>query len=42
MREDEKLHAMQAAEDGAEELPEIIKKAMSLTAKIMTFTAYRL
>jgi len=42
MREDEQRHAENAAEAGAAELPQPVKTAMSLVAKIMTVTAYRI
>lgn len=41
MRADELRHAENAAEAGAAELPRPVKTAMSLVAKIMTVTAYR-
>lgn len=40
MRADEMAHATRAIENGAAELPEMIKNLMRLTAKIMTTTAY--
>ena len=42
MREDEGVHATTALESGAAELPEPVKRLMTLTARIMTETAYRL
>ena len=42
MREDELRHAENAAEAGAAELPQPVKTAMSLVAKVMTVTAYRI
>ena len=42
MREDELRHADNAAEAGAAELPLVIKTAMKLVSKVMTFTAYRI
>jgi len=42
MREDELRHAINAAEAGAAELPRVIKSAMTLVSKVMTFTAYRI
>lgn len=42
MREDEGVHATTALESGAAELPEPVKRLMTLTARIMTGTAYRL
>ena len=41
MKADEMQHAINAHKAGAAELPSIIKHAMTLTSKIMTFTAYR-
>lgn len=40
MREDEGHHATAAMEAGARVLPEPVKQLMSLTSKVMTFTAY--
>ena len=40
MREDELEHATKAVEHGAAELPEPVKKLMTLTSKIMTRTTY--
>ncbi len=40
MREDEAMHATQAVEAGAAELPPPVKKLMALTARVMTGTAY--
>ena len=42
MREDELRHAVNAAEAGAAELPRVVKTAMTLVSKVMTFTAYRI
>lgn len=42
MREDELRHATNAAQAGAAELPQPVKKAMTLVSKIMTFSAYRI
>jgi ubiquinone biosynthesis monooxygenase Coq7 len=42
MREDELRHAVNAEQAGAAELPRVVKTAMSLVSKIMTFTAYRI
>jgi ubiquinone biosynthesis monooxygenase Coq7 len=42
MREDELRHADNAAEAGAAELPLVVKTAMKLVSKVMTFTAYRI
>jgi len=42
MRTDELRHASNAAQAGAAELPQPVKKAMTLVSKIMTFTAYRI
>jgi len=42
MREDELRHAVNAEQAGAAELPRVIKTAMSLISKVMTFTAYRI
>jgi len=41
MRADEMRHAINAHEAGAAELPNVIKRAMTLTSKVMTFAAYR-
>lgn len=41
MKEDEQHHATTAVEAGGAELPEVIKKLMRLTSKVMTKTAYR-
>ncbi|MCP4469167.1 MAG: 2-polyprenyl-3-methyl-6-methoxy-1,4-benzoquinone monooxygenase [Gammaproteobacteria bacterium] len=41
MREDESRHAESAANAGAAELPVLVKTAMKLVSKVMTFTAYR-
>ena len=42
MREDELRHAVNAEQAGAAELPRVIKTAMTLASKVMTFTAYRI
>jgi ubiquinone biosynthesis monooxygenase Coq7 len=42
MREDELRHAVNAEQAGAAELPQIVKSAMTLVSKVMTFTAYRI
>jgi ubiquinone biosynthesis monooxygenase Coq7 len=42
MREDESRHAENAAAAGAAELPAVVKTAMTLVSKVMTFTAYRI
>ena len=42
MRNDEASHATRAVQAGAEELPTLVKRAMALTAKIMTTTAARI
>lgn len=42
MKVDEMQHAINAHQAGAAELPAIIKLAMKLTSKVMTFTAYRI
>lgn len=42
MREDEGAHATTALESGAAELPQPVKRLMTLTARIMTETAYRI
>ena len=42
MRADELRHASNAAQAGAAELPQPIKKAMTLVSKVMTFSAYRI
>lgn len=41
MKADEMRHAINAHEAGAAELPSIIKRAMTMTSKVMTFAAYR-
>lgn len=41
MRVDEGVHATTALESGAAELPDPVKRLMTLTARIMTETAYR-
>lgn len=40
MKEDESRHATVAVESGAAALPELIKRLMHLSAKVMTTTAY--
>ncbi len=42
MRIDEGVHATTALESGAAELPEPVKRLMTLTARVMTETAYRI
>ena len=42
MRRDEQRHATNAEKAGAAELPSIVKSAMSVVSKVMTFTAYRI
>jgi 3-demethoxyubiquinol 3-hydroxylase len=42
MREDELRHAVNAQQAGAAELPRVVKTAMTLVSKVMTFTAYRI
>lgn len=42
MREDEGVHATTALESGAAELPSPVKRLMTLTARLMTETAYRI
>ncbi len=42
MRVDEGEHATTALESGAAELPQPVKRLMTLTARLMTATAYRL
>jgi len=42
MREDELRHAVNAQQAGAAELPSVVKTAMTLVSKVMTFTAYRI
>ncbi len=42
MREDELRHAVNAEQAGAAELPCVVKTAMTMASKIMTFTAYRI
>jgi ubiquinone biosynthesis monooxygenase Coq7 len=42
MREDELRHAVNAEQAGATELPRVVKTAMTLVSKVMTFTAYRI
>ena len=41
MRVDEGAHATTAVESGAAELPQPVKRLMTLTARVMTETAYR-
>ena len=42
MKTDEMRHAVNAHKAGAAELPRVIKSAMTLTSKVMTYTAYRI
>ena len=42
MRKDELRHAVNAEQAGAAELPRVVKTAMTLASKIMTYTAYRI
>ena len=42
MREDELKHAVTAEKSGAENLPNPVKRLMTLTSKVMTKTAYRI
>lgn len=42
MHEDEAVHATTALESGAVELPAPVKRLMTLTARVMTETAYRI
>ncbi len=42
MRDEEAVHGADAVDAGAAELPPAVKRLMSLTARIMTTTAYRL
>ena len=42
MREDEGVHATTAIESGAAELPQPVKRLMTLAARVMTETAYRI
>ncbi len=42
MKKDEKQHAINAQKAGAAELPKIIKTAMTMVSKVMTFAAYRI
>jgi ubiquinone biosynthesis monooxygenase Coq7 len=42
MKADEMRHAINAHKAGAAELPSVIKRAMTLTSKLMTFSAYRI
>jgi ubiquinone biosynthesis monooxygenase Coq7 len=41
MKNDEMQHAINAQKAGAAELPKLIKSAMRMVSKVMTFTAYR-
>jgi len=42
MKKDEMQHAINAQQAGAAELPRVIKCAMTMISKVMTFTAYRI
>lgn len=42
MKSDEMQHAIAAHKAGAAQLPSAIKRAMALTSKIMTYSAYRI
>lgn len=42
MKKDEMQHAINAQKAGAADLPKVIKCAMSVVGKVMTFTAYRI
>ena len=42
MKNDEMQHAINAHKAGAAELPKIVKSAMTMVSKVMTFTAYRI
>jgi ubiquinone biosynthesis monooxygenase Coq7 len=42
MKIDEMQHAINAKEAGAAELPRVIKSAMKIVSKVMTFAAYRI
>ena len=42
MREDELKHAVTAEKSGAENLPNSVKRLMSITSKVMTKTAYKI
>ena len=42
MREDEEAHGLAAQKAGAAELPEEVKKIMSVVAKVMTTTSYQI
>lgn len=42
MREDELKHAVTAEKSGAEDLPNAVKRLMSLMSKVMTKTAYKI
>ena len=41
MKKDELQHAINAQEAGAAELPGVVKSAMKMVSKVMTFAAYR-
>ena len=41
MKKDELQHAINAEEAGAAELPGVVKSAMKMVSKVMTFAAYR-
>ena len=41
MKKDELQHAINAQEAGAAELPGVVKSAMTMISKVMTFVAYR-
>ena len=41
MKKDELQHAINAQEAGAAELPRVVKSAMKMVSKVMTFAAYR-
>jgi len=42
MRDEEAVHGADAVDAGAADLPPVVKRLMTLTARIMTTTAYRL
>jgi ubiquinone biosynthesis monooxygenase Coq7 len=42
MKKDEMQHAINAQKAGAADLPKVIKCAMTMVSKVMTFTAYRI
>ncbi len=42
MKKDELQHAINAEEAGAAELPQVVKSAMKMVSKVMTFAAYRI